>query len=125
MAGQADALFVDERGDITILDWKRTARIRFDDNVFRSLKEPINHLPESNGYLYSLQLNIYKYMLESENGLRVNAMFLGQVCCFYFALCNTTRCVIVGVGVREGVNVIVAKQCALSARSIPRCHEPN
>ena len=27
----------------------------------------------------TLQLNVYKYMLESENNLRVNAMFLGQV----------------------------------------------
>ena len=79
LAGQADALFVDERsGDIAILDWKRTQRIRF-DNPFRSLKEPLNHLPEANGWLYCLQLNIYKYMLETENGLRVSSMFLGQV----------------------------------------------
>ena len=58
LAGQADALFVDESGDITILDWKRTQRIRFDG--FGSLREPINHLPNANGWLYCLQLNIYK-----------------------------------------------------------------
>ena len=79
LAGQADAFFVDESSrDITILDWKRTQCIRF-DNAFRTLREPLNHLPDSNGWLYCLQLNIYKYMLETENGLRVSSMFLGQV----------------------------------------------
>jgi hypothetical protein len=78
LAGQADALFVDDRGTITILDWKRTQRISW-ENAYRSLKEPINHLPDCNGWLYSLQLNVYKYMLETENGCRVSAMFLGQV----------------------------------------------
>ena len=58
LAGQADALFVDHSGAITILDWKRTQHIRFDG--FRSLREPINHLPDANGWLYCLQLNIYK-----------------------------------------------------------------
>ena len=58
LAGQADALFVDESGAITILDWKRTQRIRF--NGFRSLREPIDHLPDANGWLYCLQLNTYK-----------------------------------------------------------------
>ena len=58
LAGQADALFIDESGAITILDWKRTQRIRFDG--FRSLREPIDHLPDANGWLYCLQLNTYK-----------------------------------------------------------------
>ena len=61
-----------------ILDWKRTKSIRF-DNAFRSLKEPLQHLPDSNGFLYSLQLNVYKYMLETEYGLRVSSMYLAQV----------------------------------------------
>ena len=55
MAGQADAIFVDSSGDIVILDWKRTASIKF-DNAFRSLREPLQHLPDSNGWLYGLKL---------------------------------------------------------------------
>ena len=78
LAGQADALFVDARGDIVILDWKRTQCIRF-DNPFRSMKEPLDHLPDANGWYYGLQLNVYRYMLETEYGLHVSAMFLGQV----------------------------------------------
>ena len=53
LAGQADALFVDADGAITILDWKRTKTIRF-GNSFRSLREPLQHLPDSNGWLYCL-----------------------------------------------------------------------
>ena len=78
LAGQADALFVDAGGDIVILDWKRTKSIRF-DNAFRSLKEPLDHLPDSNGWLYSLQLNTYRYILETEYGMRVSGMYLAQV----------------------------------------------
>ena len=57
LAGQADALFVDEEGSITILDWKRTKTIRF-ENGFQSLKEPLSHLSDSSGWLYCLQLNV-------------------------------------------------------------------
>ena len=57
---------------------KRTKSIRF-DNSFRSLKEPLQHLPDSNGWLYSLQLNTYRYMLESEYGMQVSGMYLAQV----------------------------------------------
>jgi hypothetical protein len=78
LAGQADALFVDADGAIVILDWKRTKNIRF-DNPFRSLKEPLQHLPDSNGWLYCLQLNVYRWMLETEFGMRVSSMWLGQV----------------------------------------------
>ena len=64
-------------GGLSVLR-KRTKSIKF-DNAFRSLKEPLQHLPDSNGFLYSLQLNVYKYMLETEYGMRVSSMYLGQV----------------------------------------------
>ena len=57
---------------------KRTKSIKF-DNAFRSLMEPLNHLSDSNGWQYGLPLNVYKYMLETEYGLRVSSMYLGQV----------------------------------------------
>ena len=78
LAGQADAFFVEEFGDITILDLKRTRSIGF-ENAFRSLKEPFGHLSESNCWMYCLQLHVYKCMLETEDGIRAKAMFLGQV----------------------------------------------
>ena len=57
---------------------KRTKSIRF-CNSFRSLKEPLQHLPDSNGWLYCLQLNTYRYILETEYGMRVASMYLAQV----------------------------------------------
>mgnify|MGYP003316726154 CR=1 FL=1 len=78
LAGQAGELFQDEDGAITILDWKRTKTIRF-NNSFTSLREPLDHLPDCNGWLYSVQLIVYKFMLETEMGLNVSGMFLGQV----------------------------------------------
>ena len=69
---------MDADGALSILDWKRTKSIRF-ENSFRSLKEPLQHLPDSNGWLYCLQLNVYKWMIETELGFRVAAMYLGQV----------------------------------------------
>ena len=78
LAGQADALFLDPEGGVVILDWKRIQSISF-DNSFRSLKEPLQHLPDSNGWLYSLQLNTYRFILETEYGMRVSSMYLAQV----------------------------------------------
>ena len=61
-----------------ILDWKRTKLISF-HNSFRSLAEPLQHLPASNGWLYALQLNTYRFILETEYGIRVSSMYLAQV----------------------------------------------
>ena len=63
---------------INIILTPGTKTIAF-DNPFQTLREPINHLPDKNGWLYALQLNTYKYMLESEAGFRVASMYLGQV----------------------------------------------
>ena len=45
----------------------------------RQMKPPLEHLPDSNYFHYALQLNIYRYILESEYGYRVSGMFLGVV----------------------------------------------
>jgi hypothetical protein len=104
LAGQADALFVDTDGALSILDWKRTKSIRF-DNSFRSLKEPLQHLSDSNGWLYCLQLNVYKWMIETELGFRVAAMYLGQVHpCLPRARLITVPCM------REELELIVEDQ---------------
>jgi hypothetical protein len=43
------------------------------------MKAPLHHLPDCNYSHYSLQLNIYRYILESEYGYHVSGMFLGIV----------------------------------------------
>ena len=78
VAGQCDALYVHEAtSELALLDWKRTKSIRV-DNPWRLLKEPVG-LPDTNGWLYALQLNLYSYILSTEYGYHVSKMYLGQV----------------------------------------------
>ena len=77
VAGQIDGLFVDAEGNFVVVDWKRSARITFDCN--RQMRPPIEHLPDCNGSHYSLQLNLYRLMLESV-GFQVRRMF---ICAFH------------------------------------------
>ena len=46
LAGQPDLLMTHEKGNIIIVDWKRSRQIRF-DNDRCSLKYPLSHLPDS------------------------------------------------------------------------------
>ena len=77
VAGQADCLCLDADGSIAIWDWKRSKEIRMDS--LRQMRAPLVHLPDSNYFHYALQLNLYRYMLESEYDLRVSRMLLGVV----------------------------------------------
>ncbi len=77
VAGQLDML-ARERGTgrVVILDWKRSKKIEF-SNRFRKLAAPLGHLDDCNYSHYSLQLNVYRYILESEYELEVGGMYLG------------------------------------------------
>ena len=77
LAGQVDCLCRDQDGNMVIVDWKRSRRIVMEGR--RQMKPPLDHLPDSNYFHYALQLNIYRYILESEYGYRVSGMFLGIV----------------------------------------------
>ena len=76
-AGQIDALFVRNDGSLALIDWKRS-KVTF-DKCFRSLLPPLEHIPDCNGYLYMLQLALYKYICESEYEMNIESMFLGVV----------------------------------------------
>ena len=78
VAGQLDALFRNHMSNtFALIDWKRCRTVIFDDS-FRTLWPPLDHLPECNGSLYALQLNMYRYILESEYGFYIGEnMYLG------------------------------------------------
>ena len=78
LAGQPDLLMTDADGKVIIVDWKRAREIRY-DNDRRHLKYLLEHLPESNYWLYSLQLNVYRHMLEDEYDMSVSSMMLAVV----------------------------------------------
>ena len=65
LAGSIDMVFYNTKTDkLEIFDWKRSKEIKKGsyDNGF----SPLDHLPNSNFWHYSLQLNLYKYILEKK-----------------------------------------------------------
>ena len=46
------------------------------ENRFENGLAPVDHLPDTNYWHYSLQLNTYRYILENYYGLRIEGMYL-------------------------------------------------
>jgi len=77
LAGSVDMLYIDrETGDYWLVDWKRSKEIKFEG--YRGLKAlpPIDDKQDCNYEQYSLQLNIYKFLLEKNYGLSICRMSL-------------------------------------------------
>ena len=79
LAGQIDMLFYNSSDNsFVIYDWKRSKEISF-TNKFKEdkyLYEPLGNLENCNFNTYSLQLNIYRYMLQKNYGITVSGMYL-------------------------------------------------
>jgi hypothetical protein len=58
-----------------IYDWKRSKEIKA-ENRFQTGLGPLAHLPDCNYWHYSLQLNVYRWILETLYGLDVAEMYL-------------------------------------------------
>ena len=78
LAGQIDALFLDQESKLVIVDWKRIRELKC-ENPHASLLYPLDHLPDTNYWTYALQLNMYRYVLETEYDLDVSRMMLAVV----------------------------------------------
>lgn len=76
LAGSIDMIFRRKSdGKFLIYDWKRSKEIRT-ENKFQSGLGPVSHLPDCNYWHYSLQLNIYRWVLEKYYGLDIADMYL-------------------------------------------------
>lgn len=64
LCGSIDATFQNEDGTLSLIDWKRSKEIKFDSFGSKTAKAPLHHLPECNYSQYSLQLNLYRRILE-------------------------------------------------------------
>lgn len=74
LAGSIDAVFKD--GDnLVIVDWKTNKAIRH-DNTFTKGLYPLQHVDDCNYMHYSLQLSVYKFILESKYGIKINNLQL-------------------------------------------------
>jgi hypothetical protein len=67
----------DETGDtLAIYDWKRCAEISHENKFSSALTPEIQHLPDTNFWHYSLQLNTYKTILERKYGKTITKLAL-------------------------------------------------
>ena len=77
LSGSIDMVFENPDGTLQIYDWKRSKEIKYDSYQNRcATTECIGHLPDSNFWHYSLQLNMYKTILEHKYGKTVNGLYL-------------------------------------------------
>ena len=77
LAGSIDMVYENPDGTLSIYDWKRTKEIS-PVNYFNkyATTASISHLPDSNFWHYTLQLNTYKAILEAKYGKKVTELFL-------------------------------------------------
>ena len=75
IAGSIDMIFQDEQGRFWIADWKRSKEIK-KYNRYQKGNPPLEHMDDCNFNQYSLQLNLYKYILEKHYGIQIFGMFL-------------------------------------------------
>ena len=77
LAGSIDMVYEDVRdGTLQIYDWKRSKEIKKSSGFQSSTTECISHLPDTNYWHYSLQLNTYRQILQRKYGKRVVALYL-------------------------------------------------
>jgi len=75
IAGSVDMVFQNPDGSFSIYDWKRSKKIE-KSNRFEFGLNDFDHLPNTNFWHYSLQLNIYKYILELKYDIQIKDLFL-------------------------------------------------
>lgn len=77
LAGSVDMTYRNEEtGELWIYDWKRCRDIKKANPFQSAIVDCISYLPDTNFWHYTLQLNIYKYILETKYGMSVSQLFL-------------------------------------------------
>jgi ATP-dependent exoDNAse (exonuclease V) beta subunit len=80
IAGSIDMVYENPDGTLEIYDWKRCKDITAVNGWNETATNPlINHLPATNFWQYSLQLNTYKKILEDKYGKRVTKLCLVRI----------------------------------------------
>ncbi len=76
IAGSIDIVFEgSSAGKVKIFDWKNSKEIK-QENKYEKGFPPLDHIPNCNFYHYSLQLNLYKWIIEKHYDLVVEEMGL-------------------------------------------------
>ena len=77
LSGSIDMVYEKPDGSLMIYDWKRSKEIK-KVNSFNKFATTfsISHLPDTNFWHYSLQLNTYKAIIEAKYGKKVTELYL-------------------------------------------------
>ena len=75
IAGRIDFILKNDKDQYVILDWKRSKEIK-KNNIWQKGFDIFNHLDDCNYNHYTLQLNIYRHILETKYNKQVVAMYL-------------------------------------------------
>ena len=76
LSGSIDMLFINDDGTLSIYDWKRCKSMDKTVSFNKYAKPPIRHIPDTNFWHYSIQLNAYKMIIERKYGYTIKDMFL-------------------------------------------------
>lgn len=76
LAGSIDMIYYRKSdGKYVIYDWKRSKEIKTTNN-FENGYGPVAHLPNCNYWHYTLQLNVYKWFLETYYGIEIGDLYI-------------------------------------------------
>ena len=77
LSGSIDMVFELPDGSLQIYDWKRCEEIVHEPYFLKfALTDCVKHLPDSNFWHYSMQLNIYRGILERKYGRKISGLYL-------------------------------------------------
>jgi len=74
IAGTLDFFGINAQGEYIILDWKTNREIK-KENKFSKMLSPFEAFDDCNFYHYSLQLNIYRYILEKHCNITIPYLY--------------------------------------------------
>ena len=68
--------FINEDGTLSNYDWKRCKSVEKFVSYNQFALGPVSHLPDTNFWHYSIQLNTYKLIIERNYGYTIKGMYL-------------------------------------------------
>jgi hypothetical protein len=76
VCGMIDQLYYNKKSnELQIWDWKTNKAINKVSEYKQKMKAPINHLDECEFNVYSLQTNLYKYIIEQNTNLKIGDLY--------------------------------------------------
>ena len=76
VCGSVDMIYKSQSGKYIMADWKRSKEIKKENMYQRGKDSNVSHLDDCNFVHYSLQLGIYKYILQKNYGIEIEDMFI-------------------------------------------------